>query len=100
MLRPAMGRPWRQTEGLLRSIVQLLGLDVPVLDDTTLARRSARLPLTTALKTLTRPVDVVIVHRLLRADGVWHRRMAAGEARWQTTPQLASGARGRRSGER
>jgi hypothetical protein len=40
--RLAMGRPWRQTEGMLRSIIELLGLDLPVPDHTTLARRSAR----------------------------------------------------------
>jgi hypothetical protein len=28
MLRLAMGKPWRQTEGLLRSIIQMLGLDL------------------------------------------------------------------------
>jgi Transposase DDE domain len=43
MLRLAMGKPWRQTEGMLRSIIQMLGLDLPVPDHTTLSRRSARL---------------------------------------------------------
>jgi hypothetical protein len=50
MLRLAMGKPWRQTEGMLRSIIQMLGLDLSVPDHTTLSRRSARLSLTTALK--------------------------------------------------
>ena len=36
MLRLAMGKPWRQTEGMLRSIIQMLGLDLPVPDHTTL----------------------------------------------------------------
>jgi hypothetical protein len=35
---------------MLRSIIQMLGLDLPVPDHTTLSRRSARLSLTTALK--------------------------------------------------
>ena len=35
MLRLAFGRPWRQTEGLLGSIMVLLGLDLPVPDHTT-----------------------------------------------------------------
>ena len=30
LLRLAFGQPWRQTEGLLRSLVALLGLDVGV----------------------------------------------------------------------
>jgi hypothetical protein len=29
MLRLAFGRPWRQTEGMLASILRLLGLDLP-----------------------------------------------------------------------
>ncbi|MCW2239233.1 hypothetical protein M2351_003863 [Azospirillum canadense] len=83
MLRLAMGQPWRQTEGLLRSIVQLLGLDVPVPDDTTLARRSARLPLTTALKTPTGPVDVVIDSSGLKVFGAgeWRHEKHGGKPR-------------------
>jgi hypothetical protein len=38
LLRLAFGRPWRRTEGLLRSIVGLLGLAVGVPDHTTFAR--------------------------------------------------------------
>ena len=30
MLRLAMGKPWRQTEGMLSSIIGMLGLDLPV----------------------------------------------------------------------
>ena len=40
MLRLAMRRPWRQTEGMLRSIIQLLGLDLAVPDHTTWRNRS------------------------------------------------------------
>ena len=40
MLSLAMSKPWRQTEGMLRSIIQMLGLDLPVPDHTTLSRRS------------------------------------------------------------
>jgi len=35
LLRLAFGRPWRHTEGLLRSITDLLGLSVSVPDRTT-----------------------------------------------------------------
>jgi Transposase DDE domain len=49
LLRLAFGRPWRQTEGLLRSIVGLLGLEVGVPDHTTFARRSPGLELAAAL---------------------------------------------------
>src|SRR5690349_25177855 len=50
MLRLAIRKPWRQTEGMPRSAIQMLGLDLPVHDHTTVFRRSAGLPLTTALK--------------------------------------------------
>src|SRR3954451_14733334 len=35
LLRLAFGRPWRQTEGLLRSIMTLLGVSLAVPDHTT-----------------------------------------------------------------
>src|SRR4051812_26692237 len=50
MLRLAFGRPWRQTEGMLGSIIDLLGLDLPVPDHTTFSRRGADLGVATALK--------------------------------------------------
>lgn len=83
MLRLAMGRPWRQTEGLLRSVIQLLGLDLPVPDYTTLARRSARLSRTTALKHPTGPVDVVIDSTGLKISGTgeWQHEKHGGRPR-------------------
>ena len=62
LLRLAFGRPWRQTEGLLRSIVGLLGWKVGVPDHTTFARRSPGLALATALARAQAngPVQVVI----------------------------------------
>jgi hypothetical protein len=49
---------------MLRSIIQMLGLDLPVPDHTTLARRSARLSLTTALKKPKEPVTSGTVEKL------------------------------------
>jgi hypothetical protein len=43
LLRIAFHRPWRQTEGLLRSIVNLLGVSLAIPDHTTFSRRSNRL---------------------------------------------------------
>src|SRR5215203_2481260 len=40
LLRLAFGRPWRQTEGLLRSLTTLLDVGVGVPDHTTFSRRS------------------------------------------------------------
>ena len=42
MLRLAFGRPWRQTEGLLRSVARLMTLDIGIPDHTTLSRRARR----------------------------------------------------------
>src|ERR671913_2014409 len=60
--RLAFGRPWRQTEGLLRSLTALLGVDVGVPDHTTFSRRSPGLALATALAQAQArgPVHVVI----------------------------------------
>ena len=62
MLRLAFGRPWRQTEGLLRSITALLGIDVGVPDHTTFSRRSPGLALAASLAhaQANGPVHVVI----------------------------------------
>src|SRR3954464_3667912 len=49
LLRLAFGRPWRQTEGLLRSIAVLLGVGLSVPDHTTFSRRSIGLSLATPL---------------------------------------------------
>ncbi len=56
----AFARPWRQTEGLLRSVTTLLGLSLYVPDHTTLSRRSAALSLVTALAVPAGPVTLVI----------------------------------------
>jgi hypothetical protein len=60
LLRLVFHQPWRQTEGLLRSIATLLGVNLEIPDHTTFSRRSAGNSLTTALKRNTGPVDVVI----------------------------------------
>src|SRR5215213_8722857 len=62
LLRLAFGRPWRQTEGLLRSLTALLGAGVGVPDHTTFSRRSPGLALAAALARAqaNRPVHVVI----------------------------------------
>jgi Transposase DDE domain len=83
MLRLAIGKPWRQTEGMLCSIIQMLDLDLPVPDHTTLARRGARLSLTTALKKSKRPVIVVIDSSSLKIYGAgeWLHEKHGGKPR-------------------
>ncbi len=85
LLRLAFGRPWRQTEGLLRSVVTLLGVNIEVPDHTTFSRRSVGLSLTTALTRNSGPVHVVIDSTGLKVYG-------AGE--WQAEKH---GERGRRT---
>lgn len=58
-------QPLRQTEGLMMSLLQLMGLDLPVPDHTTLSRRCASLSLLKALgrhKTTTpdKPIHVLV----------------------------------------
>jgi hypothetical protein len=60
MRRQAFGRPWWQTEGLLRSLTKLLGLEIAVPDHTTFSRRSPGLALAPVLAQSTGPVHVVI----------------------------------------
>src|SRR5215207_7887987 len=62
LLRLAFDRPWRQTEGLLRSLMALLGVSVGVPDHTTFSRRSPGLSLASSLAEAqrTEPVHVVI----------------------------------------
>src|SRR3954452_16674921 len=85
LLRLAFHQPWRQTEGLLRSIGSLLGVGLEIPDHTTFSRRSLGLSLVTEWKQATEPVDVVIDSTGLKVYG-------AGE--WQTEKQ---GERGRRT---
>src|SRR5947209_9166922 len=60
LLRLAFGRPWRQTEGLLRSIVPLLGVSLAIPDHTTFSRRSASLSLPTLPTPSSEPVHVIL----------------------------------------
>src|SRR3954451_22026153 len=85
LLRSAFGRPWRQTEGLLRSIMTLLGVNLAVPDHTTFSRRSTGLSLTTSLTPSSEPVHVVLDSTGLKVYG-------AGE--WQTEKH---GGRGHRT---
>src|SRR3982750_2474736 len=75
LLRLALDRPWRQTEGLLRSITALLGVSLAVPDHTTFSRRSVGLLLATPLPLTAEPVHVVIDSAGLKVYGAgeWHK---------------------------
>jgi hypothetical protein len=89
LLRLAFGRPWRQTEGLLRSLATLLGVGIGVPDHTTFSRRSPGLSLATALAQAQRtgPVHVVIDATGLSVHGAgeWlaETHGARGRRRWR-----------------
>ena len=80
LLRLAFGRPWRQTEGLLRSMARLMNLEP---DHTTLSRRSAAMPLAMDLARAKGPVQVVIDSTGLKVYGAgeWHRDKHGGRDR-------------------
>src|SRR3954466_13509052 len=85
LLRLAFGRPWRQTEGLLRSITTLLGVSLAVPDHTTFSRRSVGLSLATLL-----PPTAGTVHGVLDSTGL----KVYGAGGWQREKH---GERGRRT---
>jgi hypothetical protein len=85
LLRLAFGRPWRQTEGLLRSITTLLGVNLAIPDHTTFSRRSVTLSLPTTRIPSSEPVHVILDSTGLKVYG-------AGE--WQAEEH---GERGRRT---
>ncbi|SMH61405.1 IS5 family transposase [Azospirillum agricola] len=83
LLRLAFGRPWRQTEGLLGSLMRLLGLELPVPDHTSFSRRSADLEVVSELTKTDGPVTVVIDSTGLKVFGTgeWHLEKHGGQAR-------------------
>ena len=83
MLRLAFGRPWRQTEGMLTSILCLLDVNLPVPDHTTFSRRSVDLTVAKAVRTATGPVNVVIDATGLKVFGAgeWQRETHGGKGR-------------------
>jgi hypothetical protein len=83
LLRLAFGRPWRQTEGLLRSILTLLGVSLAVPDHTTFSRRSVGLAPLKALPQNTPAVHVVLDSTGLKVYGAgeWQREKHGGRGR-------------------
>src|SRR3954453_8136727 len=75
LLRLAFGQPWRQTEGLLRSIATLLNVSLAVPDHTTFSRRSSGLSLTAPRARSNGPVHVVMDSTGLKIYGAgeWQR---------------------------
>src|SRR4051812_37796061 len=81
-LRTVFRLALRQTEGLIGSVLQLLGLDLPVPDHSTLSRRA---------ETLEERADAPAGGRH-GAEALRPGRVAGGEARHQAAPGLESAA--------
>lgn len=74
-LRLVFSLPWRQTEGLLRSLFGLLKLDLDVPDHTTLSRRARALRIRPNAKLSSRPIHLIIDATGLKVfgQGEWAR---------------------------
>jgi len=85
ILRAVFHQPLRQTEGLVGSLLELMGLDLPVPDHSTLSRRSRTLVV--APQAASGPV-----HLLVDSTGVKLSGMAGREAWHPEPPGLAQAA--------
>ena len=80
ILRTVFNQPLRQTEGLVGSLLELMELDLPVPDHSTLSRRSRTLTMAPPVRTASGPV-----HLLVDSTGVKLSGMAGREA-WHPAP--------------
>jgi hypothetical protein len=80
ILRAVFHQPLRQTEGLVSSLLELMGLDLPVPDHSTLSRRSRTLAVAPQAQRASGPV-----HLLVDSTGVKLSGMAGREA-WHSAP--------------
>src|SRR5688572_12269474 len=60
ILRTVFHQPLRQTEGLVGSLLELMGLDLPVPDHSTLSRRSKTLAVAPQARTVGGPVHLLV----------------------------------------
>jgi Transposase DDE domain len=75
-LRELFRLPYRQTEGLGRSLARLMQVDIPIPDFTSLAKRAAKLNIVLSVADRTGPVDVVVDSTGLKVfgEGEWKAR--------------------------
>jgi hypothetical protein len=76
VLRETFRLPYRQTEGLARSIMQLMGLELRVPDYSSLAKRAASLAIDLQVSRRRGPIDVVVDSSGLKVfgEGEWKVR--------------------------
>lgn len=76
-LRELFQLPYRQTEGLGRALVKLMGVEVAIPDFTSLAKRAARLKVSLELLRIEGPIDIVIDSTGLKVFGAGEWRSDA-----------------------
>ena len=88
-LRAVFRLALRQTEGLIGSVIRLLGLDLAIPDHSALSRRAETLAVAGP------PSSAEPVHLLVDSTGlktVWRRQMVGREARYEPAPVMAQTA--------
>ena len=84
VLRELFQLPYRQTEGLARSLMQLMQVQVAIPDFTSLAKRAAKLEIDLNVSARRGPIDVIVDSTGLKVfgDGEWKvRKHGAGKHR-------------------
>ena len=94
MVRLVSALPLRQTEGFLKSILALMGVDLRVPDHTTLCRRQG--DLNVDLPVQSRHAPDPLGGGFYRPESVWRRRMEGASTRLLQAPDLAQIAHRRR----
>ena len=75
-LRELFPLPYRQTEGLGRSLAQLMQVEIPIPDYTSLAKRAGKMAISLDFAHRTSPIDVVVDSTGLKVfgEGEWKMR--------------------------
>jgi hypothetical protein len=89
VLRELFRLPYRQTEGLGRSLARLMQAEIPIPDFTSLAKRAAKLKISLDVVARTGPIDVVVDSTGLKVfgEGEWKMR-THGKAKRRTWRKL------------
>lgn len=98
VLKAVFHLPYRALEGLARSLMQLLGLDLPVPDHTHLSRRARTLQVTIPRRAREEPLHVVVDSTGLKifGEGEWKvRQHGVGKCRTWRKVHLAVDAQGK-----
>lgn len=97
-LREVFRLPYRQTEGLARSVIGLMGLEIDVPDYSSLAKRAAKLSIDLGVARRGGPIDLVVDSTGLKVfgEGEWKvRQHGAGKRRTWRKLHLAINTRTR-----